>query len=61
MKINLQQHNQNNQQWSGKMKITLKNTKKEIFEAYQRDQNVREERNVLVYISIILFTFNCLF
>ncbi len=61
MKINLQKHNQNNQQWSGKMKITLKNTKKEIFEAYQRDQNVREERNVLVYISIILFTFNCLF
>ena len=43
------------------MKITLKNTKKEIFDAYQRDQSVREERNVLVYISIILFTFNCLF
>ena len=61
MNRNLQQHNQNNQQWSGKMKITLKNTKKEIFEAYQRDQDVREERNVLVYISIILFTFNCLF
>ena len=35
--------------------------KKEIFEAYQRDQSIREERNVLVYISIILFTLNCLF
>ena len=61
MKINLQKHNPNNQQWSGKMKITLKNTKKEIFEAYQRDKDIREERNVLIYISIILFTFNCLF
>ena len=43
------------------LKITLKNTKKEIFEAYQGSQNVREERTVLVYISIILFVFNCLF
>ena len=43
------------------MKITLKNTKKEIFEAYKKDQNIREERTILVYIAIILFTFNCLF
>ena len=43
------------------MKITLKNTKKEIFEAYQKAQNIREERTILVYISILLFTFNCLF
>ena len=43
------------------LKITLMNTKKEIFEAYQGSQNVREERTVLVYISIILFVFNCLF
>jgi len=43
------------------MKITLKNTKKQIFDAYQRDQNIREERTALVYLSIILFTFNCLF
>ena len=41
--------------------ITLKNTKAQIFEAFQNVKDVREERNALAILSIILFTTTCLF
>ena len=41
--------------------VTLKNTKAQIFEALQSVKDVREERNTLAILSIILFTTTCLF
>ncbi len=41
--------------------ITLKNTKAEIFNALQNVKDVKEERNALAILSIILFTTTCLF
>ncbi len=41
--------------------ITLKNTKAQIFEALQSVKDVREERNALAILCIILFTTTCLF
>ncbi len=43
------------------MKITMKNTKAEIYSALQNVKDVKEERNALVILSIILFTTTCLF
>jgi hypothetical protein len=43
-----------------KSQVTLKNTKAEIFQAYGKNKDALEERNVLVIISIILFSFVCL-
>ena len=53
------------------MKVSFKNTKKEIYDAMLRYDNIKflkekdiiklkQERNVLVYIAIILFTLMCL-
>ena len=53
------------------MKVTFKNTKKEIYDAMLRYDiikflkekdiiKLKQERNVLVYIAIILFTLMCL-
>ena len=53
------------------MKVSFKNTKKEIYDAMLRYDNIKflkekdiiklkQERNVLVYITIILFTLMCL-
>jgi len=41
--------------------ITLKNTKAQIFDALQSVKDVKEERNTLAILSIILFTTTCLF
>ena len=41
--------------------ISLKSTKAQIFEAFQNVKDVREERNALAILSIILFTTTCLF
>jgi hypothetical protein len=41
--------------------VTLKNTKAQIFDALQSVKDVREERNALAILSIILFTTTCLF
>lgn len=43
-----------------KSQVSLKNTKAEIFQAYGKNKDALEERNVLVIISIILFSFVCL-
>ena len=43
-----------------KSQVTLKNTKAEIFQAFLQNKDALEERNVLVIISIILFSFVCL-
>ena len=43
-----------------KQQVSLKNTKSEIFQAYGKNKDALEERNVLVIISIILFSFVCL-
>ncbi len=39
----------------------MKNTKKEIFDALQKVDDVRQERNTLAYVSLFLFAFACLF
>ena len=41
--------------------VTLKSTKAQIFDALQNVKDVREERNTLAILSIILFTTTCLF
>ena len=43
-----------------KQQVSLKNTKAEIFQAFLQNKDALEERNVLVIISIILFSFVCL-
>ena len=43
-----------------KSQVSLKNTKSEIFQAFLQNKDALEERNVLVIISIILFSFVCL-
>ena len=43
-----------------KSQVSLKNTKAEIFQAYGKNKDALEERNVLVILSIILFSFVCL-
>ena len=43
-----------------KPQVSLKNTKAEIFQAFLQNKDALEERNVLVIISIILFSFVCL-
>ncbi len=43
-----------------KSQVSLKNTKAEIFQAFLQNKDALEERNVLVIISIILFSFVCL-
>ena len=54
------------------MRITFKNTKKEIYDAMLRYDNIKflkekdiiklkQERNILVYLVIILFTTTCVF
>ncbi len=41
--------------------VTLKNTKAQIYAALQNVKDVREDRNALAILSIILFTTTCLF
>ena len=41
--------------------VTLKNTKAQIFDALQNVKDVKEDRNALAILSIILFTTTCLF
>ena len=43
-----------------KQQVSLRNTKSEIFQAFLENKDALEERNVLVIISIILFSFVCL-
>ena len=43
-----------------KSQVSPKNTKAEIFQAFLQNKDALEERNVLVIISIILFSFVCL-
>ena len=43
-----------------KQQVSLKNTKAEIFQAYGKNKDALEERNLLTIISIILFSFLCL-
>jgi len=43
-----------------KSQVSLKNTKAEIFQAFLQNKDALEERNVLVILSIILFSFVCL-
>ena len=39
----------------------MKNTKKEIFDALQNMDSIRQERNLLAYIALFLFATTCLF
>ena len=43
-----------------KQQVSLKNTKAEILQAYGKNKDALEERNVLTIISIILFSLLCL-
>jgi len=43
-----------------KQQVSLRNTKSEIFQAFLENKDALEERNVLVILSIILFSFVCL-
>ena len=42
-------------------KITMKNTKAEIYSALQSVKDAKEERNTLAILCIILLTTTCLF
>jgi len=43
------------------MKLTMKNTKAELYNALKKTESIEEEKTVLMYISIFFFITTCLF
>ncbi len=43
------------------MKLTMKNTKAELYDALKKTESIQEEKTALIYISIFFFVTTCLF
>jgi len=43
------------------MKLSLKNTKAELFDAVQKSESVKEQRNFLIYTLVVVWVWAVLF